>query len=345
MTQDRDYALVIGIAHYPHLKSLEGPIKDARRVADWLRGPGGLPPENVKLIESQGKDQERPILQEVNEAFEDIFQRAETQVQQHPHEPLRRLYVYFAGHGCSRERRHIALIMANANKRNLNRAMNATEYRNALARHIFPEQMYLFDCCRKYDDRITGQGPEWTTGVADEDVQGLTQVVMYAAGFKQAAYERSMSWSVRRGLFTAVLMEGLQGAAATRNGIITSAGLASYVQRRLKALAKREKVQQCYTGEVQGEKQYFVLARGAQPWSREVTITLPSETTRIVVNDEHEDTVRMQAVAPGETQVVLDLTLGLYTIKAEPTEASVPIDLLPDPDGGSYHLDLRGSHG
>lgn len=343
MTHDRDYALVIGIAHYPHLKSLLGPLNDARRVAEWLRGPGGLPSGNVKVIESQGLEHERPVLPEINAGLDEIFERAEAQAQESPRRPVRRLYVYFAGHGCSRERNHLALIMANANTRNLNRAMNATEYRNALARRMFPEQMYLFDCCRKYDSRITGHGPDWTSDDAEEDVQGLTQVVMYAAGFKQAAYERSMRWSLRRGLFTQALMEGLEGAAATESRMITSAGLGSYVQRRLAVLTKSEKVRQCYTGDTQGEKQHLILATDVEPWLREVNVTLPVGATRIVVNDDHGDTVGMQVTAPGQTQAALHLALGLYTIKVEPTGVSTPIDLLPDLDGNSYHLDLRGN--
>ncbi|WP_190197147.1 caspase family protein [Streptomyces djakartensis] len=344
MTQDQDYALIIGIAHYPHLKSLQGPIEDARRVAHWLKGPGGLPWQNVKVIESLGLEHERPVIDEINKGFDEIFARAEAYNKERPRRPVRRLYVYFAGHGCSRERNHLALIMANADRRNLNRAMNSTEYRNALARRMFPEQIYLFDCCRKYDGRITGHGPDWTSDDTEEDVQGLTQVVMYAAGFRQAAHERSMRWSVRRGLFTQALMEGLEGAAATASGVITSAGLGAYVQRRLAVLAKSEKVRQCYTGDTQGEKQHLILASGVEPWRREVSVTLPIDASRIVVNDEHGDTVWTQVTAPGQTQAALHLTLGLYTIKVEPTGVSMTIDLLPDLDGNAYPLDLSGTY-
>ncbi|MFB7929562.1 caspase family protein [Streptomyces canus] len=346
MTQDQDYALVIGIAHYPHLKSLLGPINDARRVAEWLKERGGLPSENVKVIESLGLEHERPVREEINAGFDEIFARAEAQALERPGRPVRRLYVYFAGHGCSRERNHLALIMADANRQNLNRAVNATEYRNALARRMFPEQMYLFDCCRKYDSRIIGHGPDWTSDDAEGDVQGLTQVVMYAAGFRQAAYERSMHWSLRRGLFTQALLEGLEGAAATKSRMITSAGLGSYIQRRLVVLTKSEKIRQCYTGDTQGERQHLILATDVEPWRREVNVTLPVGATRIVVSDEHGDTVGMQATAPGQTQVALDLTMGLYTIKVEPTGVSTPIDLLPGHDrNSSYDLDLGGNRG
>jgi hypothetical protein len=53
-----DFALVIGIDHYPGLpvgKSLRGAAADATKFAEWLRSRGGLSPENVHLLCSREK--------------------------------------------------------------------------------------------------------------------------------------------------------------------------------------------------------------------------------------------------------------------------------------------------
>lgn len=152
MTADYDAALVVGIADYPQLRALQGPVGDAKRIAARLRGPAGLPEENVELVTSDTDKPGRPILREIDSAFDRIFDQAKNK-------SARRLYVYFAGHGCSQAIEHLALLMADADMERLNRSMNATGYRRALAYHLFPEQVYLFDCCRAYDSTAVGRGP------------------------------------------------------------------------------------------------------------------------------------------------------------------------------------------
>ncbi|MFF3400415.1 caspase domain-containing protein [Streptomyces sp. NPDC002659] len=333
MTANGDYALVIGIAHYPGLKKLEGSVSDSRRVAEWLRNQGGLPKANVTQLESTNADQEKPILDQVEEEFDHIIEQARKG------DSPRRLYVYFAGHGSSQELEHIALIMANANEAKLNRAMDAKAYREALARRVFPEQLYLFDCCRSYDARITGHGPSWTTNPAAAPLPGLVQWTMCAAGFKQAAYERNLHYGERRGLFTAALLEGLEGAAA-EGTIITVDGLSAYVDRRLKDLTRRERVRQCYWPLKSGADR-LILSTTAKPWFRQVTITLPAGTTRVVVYDDRRGIVTVEQASPGDPGVVLNLPLGWYEISAEPAGGSEAIDLLPSEN--PYRLDLRGS--
>jgi hypothetical protein len=235
MTTASDAALVIGIAHYPWLNRLDGPVADAERVADWLVTRGGLLTANLELVLSDGSAQGHPILQEIDDAFGRIFARARSR------DTARRLYVYFAGHGCSQEVKHIALLMANADLENLNRAMNATEYRDALAQRLFPEQIYLFDCCRNYDRSVTGRGPEWTYDKSAPPMPDSIQVVLYAAGFTEYANERNLIYNHRRGLFTEALIEGLNGAAASGDlsggaGIVSTARLIPYLRDRLDQL-------------------------------------------------------------------------------------------------------------
>jgi hypothetical protein len=340
MTGEQDFALVIGIAHYPHLRPLEGPVFDAHRVKRWLCDRAGLPEANVELVTSEEEEEEeRPILDEVDAAFKKIFKNARARG-----EAPRRLYVYFAGHGCSNAIDHIALLMANASLEDLNYAMNATEYRNALAQRLFPEQVYLFDCCREYDRRVSGRGPPWTFDPGGAPVPGFTEVVLYAAGFTQYASERYLFYSERRGLFTEALMEGLDGAAATldqltRRGVVTTDRLASYVYDRLNDLTKKEQVptKQDMWWAPRGARRSLILATGITPWRKQVSVTFPPGTRRVVAQDEGLQIQADLEVSAGESAVVFDLELTSYTFTALPAGiSSEPIRLLPDKPLASY---------
>ena len=138
--------------------------------------------------------------------------------------------------------------MANADLDRLNRAINAAEYRDALAQRLFPEQIYLFDCCRNYDRSVTGRGPEWTFDDSAEPMQDSIQVVLYAAGFTEYANERNLIYDHRRGLFTEALIEGLNGAAASGDlsggdGIVSTTRLIPYLRDRLDQLTRARECQ------------------------------------------------------------------------------------------------------
>jgi hypothetical protein len=340
MTAEQDFALVIGIAHYPQLRSLEGPVLDAKRVKSWLCEEAGLPEANIESVMSgeQVEKRPRPVREEVDTALDRILEKARAG------SGARRLYVYFAGHGCSQAIEHLALIMANADPGHLNRAMNATEYRNALAQRLFPEQVYLFDCCRNYDDSVSGHGPDWTSDPEAAPVPNLSQVVLYAAGFHEYANERHLFYDERRGLFTEVLMEGLNGAAATFNqiagrGMVTTDRLVPYVRDRLNDLTGKERVptrQHLWYGAL-GVPRSLVLAEGIAPWRKQVNVTFPPGTAQVVVQDDRWQTQAIREVAAGETSVAFDLELASYTFTAQPADiSSKPVRLLPDKPLASY---------
>lgn len=337
MTAANDAALVIGIAHYPWLNPLHGPVVDAKRVAEWLTTTGGLLEANVELILSDEVAEGHPILQEIDDAFDQIFERARSW------DTPRRLYVYFAGHGCAQEIQHVALLMANANLNQLNRAMNATEYRNALAQRLFPEQVYMFDCCRNYDRSVTGRGPQWTFDRSVAPMQDSIQVVLYAAGFTQYAYERNLIYNHRRGLFTEALIEGLNGAAASGDlsggdGIVSTARLIPYLRDRLDEMTQHENVRQDFWHEIHGARDRLVLATGVTPWRRTVTIDVPAGTRRLVLRDRDYTPVWVKEVAAGESSVEVELQLTEYTLTAEPGGASAAIRLLAG-DPITVHLE------
>src|SRR6266702_3557876 len=102
---DTDFAVVIGISHYPGLrKPVQGAVRDADRFIDWLKGPAGVPDNQIHIKRLVSKDPPdpgmNPVITEIDDAFEKVFDQVENR--QAGNVAPRRLYVYFAGHGCRR---------------------------------------------------------------------------------------------------------------------------------------------------------------------------------------------------------------------------------------------------
>jgi hypothetical protein len=309
--QDRDYAIIVGINRYPLLKDLEGSVKDAEAFTNWVKTGGGVPEKNVRTIlsDTPPKPGDRPVLDEIDKAFAELFKLAAA-------EPARRLYCYFAGHGCSAESDHLALLMANAEKDFLNRAMNASEYHRVLAkRPLFKEQVIFYDCCRNYDERVTGRNPEWDDGKPPAGTAEIKQFVMYAAAFTQFANEKAIELTDKRGLFTKALIEGLEGKAAKRSQgkwVVTTMSLVPYVTMRLQELATPFSLSQ-KPSLGPGAAEELVLAE-VPPALQTVVVTVPGvgdETVVIVMNDRLKEIMR-GAVRNGAVQ--FDLVFATYVL-------------------------------
>jgi len=317
--QDRDYAIVVGINRYPLLKKdLEGSVKDAEAFGEWLVGTGEVPAKNVKAIlsETPPKPGDRPVLDEIDKAFADLFKQTKAA-------PARRLYCYFAGHGCSAAANHLALLMANAEKEFLDRAMNASEYHDRLAKQpLFKEQIIFYDCCRNYDERVTGRGPEWTRGKPPAGTEDIKQFVMFAAAFTQYANEKKIDYSDRRGLFTKALIEGLNGEAATRvdgSWVVTTTSLIPYVTKRLEELAKPFHLRQRPSVGTAAE---LVIAP-VKPNPQTVTVSVPGAADGVFViakNDKLKEIDRA-AVQGGVAKFSLVFAMYSFVLADDSTRA------------------------
>lgn len=312
----KDFAIVVGIKRYPHLKSLEGATIDAGEFVKWLIDFAGVPDTNIELVLSEDppKPGERPILKEIDDAFEVIFEKAK-KIQP------RRLYFYFAGHGCARTSNHLALIMANAKLDYLNRSLNTLSYHEGLAAYaLFPQQIMFYDCCRQYERRVQGRDADWSREDPAAGAGEVTQFILYGAGFTQYANERAFDLSVRRGLFTKALLEGLKGAAAKQhNGqwVVTSRRLENYVASRLVELTKEFGLSQ-YLGRGPGLVKDLDIVN-VQPEKvgqsmQKLTITGPAEGVEIIVSDGDLKEIKRKQIVHG--QVVFKLTPGLYDVQS-----------------------------
>jgi len=327
-------------------------VKDAKCFCKWLLGWGEVPRENLWVVASaedvggtarcvtDEKLQNLPEKNHIETTVEEMFERAGKRWPDTGGRPVqddideafralfhkarlgqgRRLYVYFAGHGCSQEIRHVALIMANATAEELNLSLNAREYHEGLARTaLFPEQVMFYDCCRNYDRRVLGRGPPWTRDDPAPGAVNVAQFVLFGAGFTEYANERNLIYSERRGLFTHALLEGLHQAAILRNGnwVVTAQSLIEYVTTRLGELARAESLSQQLSRELVGNPNDIVLATLDNLPPVPVTVSMPLGDHGLIVKDNRLQEIMRQAVTG--SSITFALPNGYYVLCGDPS--------------------------
>lgn len=166
----QDFAVVVGVRDYAHLRVLDGAAEDAKYVRDWLLTSGDVPEGHLQFIAGDGVTLGEPVLAVIEEAFDTVLDTAHV-------EGARRLYVYFAGHGLSEAATRLSLLAADARVENLGRAIDSQGYQEALGNlPLFPEQIFWYDCCRFYDRRTSGRFPTWSRE-SPQPPPGLKQMV------------------------------------------------------------------------------------------------------------------------------------------------------------------------
>ncbi len=245
-----DYAVVVGIARYPdkNLGDLKGPENDARAFYNWLLSPTGgniveeKKGDHVTLILSSSFDatddplQAKPMLAEV----ESVLDRLVLQGQNNDGRAGRRLYIFFAGHGFAPTLEDAALLMANAGRGRMGYhipgRLYALWFRTAA---YFDEVVLLMDCCRDDYPSARIHLPPW-----DDIRDPLGRKVRHFYGFATEWTRKSRERLIPadgnevHGLFTAALMEGLNGGARDEQGQITGASLKAFILNYLPELIK-----------------------------------------------------------------------------------------------------------
>jgi hypothetical protein len=256
--EPKDFALVIGINHYPNYGSsgrpLEGAIRDAKAIWNWLTDQtigGGLPPENCHLLLSSLNtvDPPQPRKDKIDEALDKIWQAAR-KAQEGGVEP-RRFYFYFSGHGQSLGPEDVALCMSNWARNREAAALSVKKYLNFVQECLpFREVVVFLDCCRSRKINARAQESELTCA-APRDAAGQTQVfVAYATEFQAAAFEGGPSppaeddEPIVHGHFTEALLAALRGGAARPAGGVTASNLWRYLYRMVPRIAKRHRHEQ-----------------------------------------------------------------------------------------------------
>lgn len=278
-----DYALVIGVNDYPHLRRLRGAIADAQSFKAWLldASGGGLQHENVHTILSTSNPL-APLGHEINDALEDILLRAQRS-------GGRRFYFYFSGHGAVGDRANdLALCLAHWSNIRRRAALSSEAWLDVIVRSgVFDEVAFFLDCCRVWATRAIGLPPQLDFAKPAQRERGTRVFLAYATEFQRPAVEVEEASGdgllESRGIFTQALLAGLQGNAASSEATLSAAALKTYVERATETRAHA--LGFCQRAEVvngfQAESQFGVSQ--SKDETRQIESPAPSDSLHAVI--------------------------------------------------------------
>ncbi|GAB3325555.1 hypothetical protein GCM10027299_23810 [Larkinella ripae] len=338
-TNAADYAVIIGVRHYPEFGNLNGPTEDARAFYDWLTDPqkGSVPPANCQLVESNldpdDEFPERPIQAQIDRAFQRIWQHLIGSGK-----PGRRFYFYFNGHGIGVKESNTALLMANFETRFFrDSALSSQGYLDRIiASGRFLEVVFLLDCCRNQVLGVNGLPPSFNWPADNKGAGGTAIWVGYATEYQNKAYEAEFELkpgeqdgSLFRGHFTQALLNGLNGEAAEPDtGRITPESLKRHLELETPRIASQKNHNQRarVTNNFPTDPSTFF---GVKAFPKPVTTAQyrievsASRTGNVVLLDGDTQTLRSKDQDPLPWEV--DLSTGLYMLVDEATQEEKPI--------------------
>jgi hypothetical protein len=225
-----DYAVVVGIAQYPGLTNLKGPIVDAQAVHDWLVDPEGgkIDKGNVELISSAQFDPIDPgDPRPTSGAVETALGRIATKTQK---AAGNRLYLYFSGHGFAPKPEEGALFTAEASQLlpwHVYVHSWLKTFRNA---GLFRDFVLWMDCCMNYQQSVVANEAKMRLTLSTKP-QGPAFVGLAAQ--TKAALEHTMPDGKMHGVFTWTLLEGLRGGASDVGGRVTGESLKAFLHNAM----------------------------------------------------------------------------------------------------------------
>lgn len=214
----KSHALVIGIDAYQHVGPLAYAVNDARGLANALTAHG-FPPRNVQMLLNGAAT--RAAIMSAFMRFADPAML----------EPDDRLLVFFAGHGHTLSGRRgetgflVPVDGTIADPSTLIRWDELTRNGELMAaKHI----LFLMDAC--YGGLAVSRKslPPGTTRLLNDMTRRYSRQVL-ASGKPDEVVADGGGVRPGHSLFTAHLLNGLDGAAATAEGVVTAQGLMAYV--------------------------------------------------------------------------------------------------------------------
>lgn len=227
-----NYAIVIGINDYnpPEnrgLASLNGAIADAESVYDWIIRKGDVDSKNCHLITSD-RDPLNPIKNDVDEVIGKIV----ADIMDNQSRKAGRLYFYFAGHGIGVEQdlEQNALCMANWSDFTADSSsISSGSYKQKfLSEGLFTEIVIWLDCCRNIKSYLR---PGASPGIIPRlgAINNPKWFLAFATHYQNQAFETTGTNGEPRGIFTKVLLEGLNGTASPGTSTITGLDLSDHL--------------------------------------------------------------------------------------------------------------------
>ncbi|MEL6862990.1 MAG: caspase family protein [Bacteroidota bacterium] len=151
-----DYAIVVGINHYPGMNPLKGAEQDALNFIEWLKDPkgGDVPKEQIFTVLSSDFEPQpdspnyaRPKIGDIHAKFDDLSDIYIDSTED-PRKIGRRLYLFFSGHGIGKYQEG-ALLMSNAKEPGRLPHFPSSDAAEEITKSAAFEEVILFmDCCR-----------------------------------------------------------------------------------------------------------------------------------------------------------------------------------------------------
>lgn len=319
------YAIVVGLADYPVLgdpppTNLRGPINDADAVEAWLIDPngGGLPPANVKKITSPRPmpPTGAPVRDDIQLAFVNLADAAETNRIRLGALLGQRLYVYVSGHGFSPMVNQGCLLAGNAGGIAMGNNVWVTRWLEQFqdAGYFFETVLWM-DCCMNRD-RDQASSPTVQPRVSGSPPG--PSFAAFAARRPLRAVEQETKKGEYHGVFTTVLLEGLRGAAANPYGMVTGRSLADWLRNAQRARLSKEDLADPIVSkepEVLKEDQALVFARALAPTRYDVVLTIPAGSGKEWKLWSGRPVTFETGKIPGSSKLKLKLRPGLYAIE------------------------------
>jgi uncharacterized caspase-like protein len=211
------WALVVGINAYKHLPPLSYAGNDADAIAAVLQNELGFPADHISVLKDHDATK-----QEILRAYLSFEKKAS-----HPDD---RVLVFFAGHGTTKEGHHGPMGFLVPFDGHVDDSSSLIPWydftRNAdliLAKHI----LFIMDAC--YGGLATTRAvtPGQQRFLSDMLQRRARQVI--TAGKADQVVADGGGPQGTNSLFTGFLLEGLRGAAANKDGILTASNLMHYV--------------------------------------------------------------------------------------------------------------------
>jgi uncharacterized caspase-like protein len=216
------WALVIGINRYFHVSPLSQATNDATEVARILESRFSFPKSQIVLLLDENATKDA-----ISKSFLRFINGPEIQTND-------RLLLFFAGHGHTRsgKRGEVGFLVPVDGRADdltsLIRWDEFTRYADLIpAKHIF----FIMDAC--YGGLILQRSPAFgSMRFLGDMLQRYTRQVLTAGKADETVADGN---GVRPGhsIFTAHLLDALEGSAATKDGIVTASGVMAYVYDRV----------------------------------------------------------------------------------------------------------------
>lgn len=328
-----NFAIIIGINDYTPqsnsgLRTLCGAINDANQFEKWVTNPNGGNVVATNCIKiTSNPNPLSPIKDKIDTEITEMIDLIKGKGGS-----AKRLYFYFAGHGLGSidNISDTALCLANWSELRRNSALSSEAYKEVIRQFgYFEEIIFLVDCCRNTKINVKPMHPFFAPPMPGPAAGQTKLFIGYATQYQDQAFEIEVRDSEMRGVFTKVLIDGLNGAAAKHNGIIDADSLRDYLILQTPIEAQKQGYKQ--------KPEIFHSFTSANPLITLTNIQNKNINCHILFSNTRNNNVELidnsgvinsfDASQTKNVQVLL--TKGLYLLRDTVTDEQHPIQVSP----------------